>query len=317
MPARTLYLHVGHGKTGSSYLQSTCARSAGPLERAGIVFPLFPGWREAAAGGVSSGNGALLNADPSGLPAVPAGQSVLYSGEKLFAALQTAPFRDKLHRVAERHGAQRIAILLFIRNPIAHLASAYQQAIKRGGEALDIDAFAPRFEVPAMVRRFLDGVRPEPGISLTVRNYSVHRERLHEVFAEWLGVPVGTLSPPDRPVVNRSLTPSELAVQKLVNRALGPSGRLVADRLCERLPGIPVTPLAPSAAAQDEVLGRMAPAMRAVNAVIEPADHYVADRVPPNPGEADVLQFGAEQLAVIIDGLAGEIARLRGPSAGR
>lgn len=56
-----LYLHVGHGKTGSSYLQSALALSQDALRDNGIFYSLNEVGRRAAQGKITSGNGNLLD----------------------------------------------------------------------------------------------------------------------------------------------------------------------------------------------------------------------------------------------------------------
>ena len=57
---RTLYLHIGHGKTGSSYIQSSLVLSRDALAAQGIAYPPYKTDAAAAAGGMSSGNGKPL-----------------------------------------------------------------------------------------------------------------------------------------------------------------------------------------------------------------------------------------------------------------
>ena len=57
-----LYLHVGHGKTGSSFLQSWLVQNRSELWRVGCVhYPVADSDQRARSGGFSMGNGALLD----------------------------------------------------------------------------------------------------------------------------------------------------------------------------------------------------------------------------------------------------------------
>ncbi|MEQ9693980.1 hypothetical protein [Shimia sp. SDUM112013] len=76
---RRLWVHIGHDKTGSSYLQSVFARNLDMLGAAGIAYPVRPDLRETAAKGqTTSGteNGPDLE---SRMAALPGGLDVLLS----------------------------------------------------------------------------------------------------------------------------------------------------------------------------------------------------------------------------------------------
>ncbi len=57
--AKPVILHVGHGKTGSSALQSSLVLSSEALAKAGIFYPPSLSDARAMKGEVSSGNVAL------------------------------------------------------------------------------------------------------------------------------------------------------------------------------------------------------------------------------------------------------------------
>ena len=52
---QNIILHIGHGKTGSSYIQSSLALSVGRLREAGIEYPEVTPLTSAKQGGISSG----------------------------------------------------------------------------------------------------------------------------------------------------------------------------------------------------------------------------------------------------------------------
>ena len=57
-----LHLHVGHGKTGSSFLQSWLAQNRSELLRVGGVhYPVADSDQRARSGRFSMGNGVLLD----------------------------------------------------------------------------------------------------------------------------------------------------------------------------------------------------------------------------------------------------------------
>ena len=58
---KTLYIHIGHHKTGSSFIQSSLARSAPILANYDIIYPLDENMQAATKGIVNIGNGNMLH----------------------------------------------------------------------------------------------------------------------------------------------------------------------------------------------------------------------------------------------------------------
>lgn len=305
--ARTLALHVGHGKTGSSFLQSSCAASVAALEEAGVHFPAFEGMEEAARGGISSGNGAGLLGKPPRPPRH--AHTVLYSSEKLFADLRDADFHAAVLKRADALKAERVAVLLFIRNPIGHLVSAYQQAIKRGGETRPIDEFSQIYAVPQSVHGFIRATA-HPRLTLTIRNYSVHKGNIIAPFAQWLGISPTVFAEPQKRIVNRALTAGELALQRRLNAVIGRSGALLADPVCERLPHLEPARIAPALSVQHTLLAKLHEPMCAVNGHTAHEERYRPDVIRLAPGE-EAIALEPEQADIIMESLGREIARLR------
>ncbi|WP_108660945.1 hypothetical protein [Acuticoccus kandeliae] len=306
-----MYLHVGHAKTGSSFIQSVFARNIDALAAAGIHYPPLGDPEEIAQGRISSGNGKLLLDDIAALAPMPAGcRGVLFSREQFFHELTEAPLRHNVAAAARFYGCDRVEILLFIRDPIGSMISTYQQGVKRGGMTASLSEFAAGFNTPMAVFERLKSLLAEPAYTVTVRNYSRCKDRLADVAMAWLGLPDLPFVLPDNTQVNRSLTAGELAFQRALNRVLGTSGGLVADPLCEELPQIPTPPLALTEAEQSAVLDRLAPSLAAANALIAPEHHYRADPVPPQD-DTDDLTLSRAQIDIIARSMGEEIQRLR------
>lgn len=311
MSDRRLFLHIGHTKTGSSYLQSVLAGSKAALAEHGLWYPLLPRMARAAQGAITSGNGMLLTAAGRELPTPPPDmRGAVFSSEKLFGEMRQEPFLDGLMRVADALGCGRIEVLLLIRNPMGHLSSAYQQGVKRGGLSETIDAFAPTFKVPITVRRVLTNLDRHDRFHVTVRNYDRHRHDLLSLLAGFLDMPADRLTAPPVERVNRSLDAAEFAVQRRLNAVLGVCGRLVADPVCEELPDIAPANFAPDHDLQHRVLKRNREAMNFVNARIPPSEHYVEDVREGDP-RPETIAIRPDQLDIIVGQLAQEIRRLR------
>jgi len=137
---KELLLHVGQDKTGSSFIQSTLANSIEVLKQANICYPINKKVMQASKGKISSGNaGLLLNlADVDKLNS---NDKYLFSSEKLFRTLFDDAHMNAIQNLKESLGITKIKVLLYIREPLEHFSSAYQQAIKRVGDTESIQEF--------------------------------------------------------------------------------------------------------------------------------------------------------------------------------
>ena len=236
--SQKIILHIGHGKTGSSAIQSVLARNQRKLREHGILYPTHRSFDQAAAGHISSGNidledwlGQIL-AIARDNPDCP---TLLFSNEVLFCTIQ-----DSLEAIARRPDGHAFEILLFVRHPLEMLDSAYQQAVKREGFTGSIVDYSRRevttIRASAMVDRFI-----ELGIDFRLFNYSALRRGVVESFLAYLGLTdliddreawrIGT--------VNRSLTLGELRFVRDVNRIFGAQyGAPISDTLVNHLPDI-------------------------------------------------------------------------------
>lgn len=301
---RVLYVHAGHGKTGSSYLQTCFALSRARLRARGVVYRRGRAMKDAAAGRATAGNGHALVAairHPALAPFVAlwllaAPGHALISAEKLFFVLANPRHRGRLARLARLAGFDRVELLLFIRDPADHLVSVHQQGVKREGETRDLDALAAEYVYPRVAKRFLEAAA---GCGVTVLNYSRLKQPINEIAEDWLGAPRGALLTPASERVNRSLTAAETVLMRDLNARHGKAAALVSDRLCERLPDIPPDRAAPSAAALAGLLRRMRRAMRRVNAQLPPDQRYRLKPPPPAPPRAAATALSPEQRRVI------------------
>ena len=120
---------------------------------------------------IGQGNGLWLATSPLGelqlrlrmiaRAAGPAG--AVLSSEEFFPRLARYEDPAVLPRAALAAGFGRIEILLFIRNPVGHAASLWQQYVKTGGGTAPIEAFFEKYSVPELVARFLDRFMPMDG----------------------------------------------------------------------------------------------------------------------------------------------------------
>ncbi|GAB5378633.1 MAG: hypothetical protein AcusKO_50950 [Acuticoccus sp.] len=305
MRPQQILMHVGHGKTGSSFLQSALANSVDVLGAAGIAYPIAPDDAERArAGKITSGN----------LPPGPGHFSqllrqgwdgpldrLLLSSESYFTKMRPNGFLERIRALLPD---AELRILLYIRDPLDHAVSNYQQVIKRHGFIEDFDSFLDTYNIPRRVAQFIAFVEGM-GATVSVRNYSRVRGQLKASLEEWLSLGDDALKTARMQQVNRSMTMSELALQMAFNRHYGAnSARFVSDPLCEELPDIRSEKPPVSSAALQRFLERMTRTIAEFefgDRLAAGEDYKVATLEEARarfeePYEAPVYTFTAEQL---------------------
>lgn len=232
-----LMLHVGHDKTGSSYLQSALAKSVSLLESQGVWYPTNKRILKAAEGKISSGNGALFTKDFDGKDNADY-KKILFSSEKFFRNFNDEDFNSQLDLFIKKYGVKKVSLLLYIRDPIEHFSSSFQQAIKRGGYTGTVDEFIDTYMHPKRVSNFIQLCVNNPKFDLAVINYSKVEGDLVDTLEAWLQIENKSLLRPNKKRVNRSLTLGELEFQRVANHHFGKPASILADTLCDELPEI-------------------------------------------------------------------------------
>lgn len=325
---RTLYIHVGHGKTGSSYLQSLFATNAFHLEERGIRYPMDETTTVAVKGRITTGNGHLLIRELLGETRMETDSSVFYSSEFLFpylmeewfplnhpfwseerAALEPGVRWERLVSWATERGFDRVRFLLFIRDPVSHAVSLYQQRIKRGGATGTLADSMAHYEIPLRVAHFLDLTDAFAMVETTVRNYSRVASRLPRIVEDWLGLGEGGLRQLSDSRVNRTMTVSELELLRHLNHQLHRKTTVLSDALCHRIPELETEKYLPSRELQNELWERNRESIERVNARLPPDSGYRFDKGPPS-ADRTRYDFSMEQLKVIAECLGSEIAEL-------
>ncbi|WP_114964501.1 hypothetical protein [Alkalilacustris brevis] len=320
-------IHAGHGKTGSSYIQSSLALSQERLAEQGLFYPIGAEDRaRAGAGHINEGNlvpGPGRTLHPKGsfrrfacraAPLPGPGKTLLVSNENIFRSIAEAGFLDEARAVYPR---ARLRVLLFIRDPFEHAVSAYQQNVKRQGRADSFSDFLPGYRMPAAVLAALHATNAA-GAELVVRNYSRHKRALVECVEDWLGLARGALLRPRARRVNRSLTRAELELQRAFNRSFGKaSSRFISDVLCNELPDITPEPPHATHEALAEFLERMRALTAPVNALLPRAEHYHIESLAalcaqmPSEAQARSLHLTPAQIRVLAHSLSARIKAAR------
>ena len=302
---KSMFIHIGHGKTGSSFLQSILALNSELLSASGLFYPAAPTNPAAANGKITSGNGRLLfeNADYGSTDA----GTVVFSGETLFRDLRQGKRADLLASLQQRY---QVTICVYTRDVFEHSFSRWAQNVKRGGVSLDLNQYliANPLGPWQLVRDWLR-LSCEYGFNFVVRNYSRHKHDLLETFFYDLSGSdsiVSTLERPPNRTVNRSLSFSEFEIQRLFNMVEKKRSSLyISDAVVNELPDVESAQLRCSYEAYECVKDHNVGVVEELNASI-PADEAVQVECSDEVCEADsslVESISMEQLAVMSKGI--------------
>ena len=315
-----LYLHVGHSKTGTSWMQAALRENAAALARGGLGYPILYGVGNEQGAEIGQGNGLTLATCPvewfeailyDAIEYADCPRGVVLSSEEFFPQLNMHDDPGALPRAALGVGFERVEILLFIRNPVSHAASLWQQYLKRAGGSAPIEAFFEKYSLPERVVVFLDRFGSMDGVGLTCLNYDRYRHDLLIPLCAWLDLPAAALSPPRSPVINRGMTRAELALQMALNRRVGKVGRILSDALCAGLPDLPPDEIRPDPACQRAMCDRLAPAFARANAYLPETEWYRPDIGPAREsGGGATFSFSPEQIELIGSALGNRIRSL-------
>ena len=232
-----LKLHIGHGKTGTSYIQAALTASEAVLETHGIQYPVSSEVREKAlAGKVTTGNvHAKKLAETLDDTEIKDGNTLLLSNEGIFQRFSTG---EALDEIVQRFDPSEVSAILFVRNPLENAASSWLQSVELVRIDCPFEEVLNKFTRPYHVARVIENSR-KAGIDLQIKNFSEHRRDLVGVIEDWLGVNRGTLVLPNRSVVNRSITVGEAELQRRLNSFLPPSEAIkFSNFLCENVPAV-------------------------------------------------------------------------------
>jgi hypothetical protein len=243
---KTLYIHAGFPKTGSSFLQTVFSRNAAHMaEEYGIAYiePDKASKMRAKAGRISSGNGGWLHGQLSG--GVPAEKALApYLDTDANASLISN--ENFIHCDEEQLGALRdaaeargykVRAVAFIRDPFELAISAYLQNVKRGTISPPFEQWVHQFRYRHDKFAALFGSVLRHGEFL---NYGDHKSDLVRGFFQLIDrVEVSLPDVPDL-VVNRSISQEECHFLLKLNAQHGDVSlsRQVSDYIVENHPFI-------------------------------------------------------------------------------
>ena len=223
MKKTKLFLHIGHGKTGTSAIQSSLAIASDNLRGKGINYPIGSTLRDRASRlEITSGNWepkpdislsdqllsiAEQNQDYS---------AIILSSESLFWLIPEL-IKNKSQWVNQLD----LHIILAVREIEEMLSSEYQQRVKRHGDAMPLEQFIrARHFVSSHHEKAAEviGLMSQKNITNTIINYSQHKKDISQVIFKLIGAE--ELYPAEQmsgAIINRSLSAKELEILITIN----------------------------------------------------------------------------------------------------
>lgn len=225
---KTLYLHCGIHKTGSSFLQMMFARNRNLLKSHGIHYPKSEREFQMLQGEISPGNGVHLarelsksESDISNLLAEDLDMAkemgldaVLYSSENLFHTFARNDSIKKLCRASKIAGFGEVKALVYFRDPVSHILSLYKHRAKNGDHSDFKKWFQTGYETYSLIDSFLQ-YKETSEIAWSCRKYSPDSKKMiSSSFIDWLEIEAPDIPEDDR--VNRSLQLSEIQILQML-----------------------------------------------------------------------------------------------------
>ncbi|MCB4377387.1 hypothetical protein [Synechococcus sp. MU1650] len=223
MKKTKLFLHIGHGKTGTSAIQSSLAIASNDLAEQGISYPIQQSLRDRASRlEITSGNwepksevslsDELLEISANNGDNL----KIILSSESLFWLVpELIQNKSKWENNIDMH------IILAVREIEEMLSSEYQQRVKRHGDSMPLEQFL-------RARHFISShhakaaeiieLMNESNISNTIINYSRHKRDISQLIFKLVGAE--ELYPEDQmagAIINRSLSRKELEMLITIN----------------------------------------------------------------------------------------------------
>ena len=134
---RTAIVHIGHGKTGTSFIQSSLALNQSALRKLSISYPTCSSFDDAIKGLTTSGNGELFergyDIQDSDFP------SLLFSGENLFHTLVHSD--GLILKKSLGNKFDQLKIVLYTRDVLDMLVSTWGQLVKKMGATIGLDEY--------------------------------------------------------------------------------------------------------------------------------------------------------------------------------
>ncbi|MFC3613867.1 hypothetical protein ACFORG_08875 [Lutimaribacter marinistellae] len=240
---------------------------------------------------------------------VPGDKDALVSFEGFFVQLVKNPKGKTAEwaEIARAHGFTEIKVLLFVRNPIGHMVSIYNQSLQYNGVSVSLDEFAMNYRYPEMAWFVIEALNRHPDYSLCLLNYDVAKADLVGHTCQWLGADKESFPEIDaKRIVNRGLSRGEIEVIRFLNGVTPLSGRFASKCLLEVFTKGKTAKPKPCADVQQMVAVNNGDAMAMISRFASPGHAYkidYIDEVRPDTSKREVMVAALKTaIAVLIYG---------------
>ena len=241
MKKTKIFLHIGHGKTGTSAIQSALAIASEELAERGISYPIQPSLRDRASRlEITSGNwqpNPEISLSDQLLEIEKKNQNnskIVLSSESLFWLIP-----DLIQRKNSWENFIDLHIILAVREVDEMLSSEYQQRVKRHGDSMPLEQFIrARHFVSSHHAKAAEIIElmSQSSIENTIINYSVHKHDITQQVFKSIGAE--DLYPADNmngAIINRSLSKKELEILITINALYYSKFPLISTRISDAL----------------------------------------------------------------------------------
>ena len=286
MKKTKLFLHIGHGKTGTSAVQSSLAIASDNLRRKSINYPIDASLRDRASRlEITSGNWEPrpdINLSDQLLSIGDKNQgnsAIILSSESLFWLI---PELIKNKRQWENH--LDLHIILAVREIEEMLSSEYQQRVKRHGDAMPLEQFIrARHFVSSHHEKAAEviGLMSQENITNTIINYSQHKKDISKVIFKLIGAE--ELYPAEQmsgAIINRSLSAKELEILITINALYYNKypwiSTKISDALIKKQPKIAAQQCKIPRQQLEKIYERNDNYLKTINACLEPCEQLTS-----------------------------------------
>lgn len=303
-----LIIHIGHGKTGTSFIQSVLSLNIEGLKNNGIIYPDHPSFKSARNGNISSGNGDLIM-DP--LFEIDGNASTLLSNESLFHKLAVD---NNLERLVLSRNCD-LEVICYTRNVLEMICSTWGQMIKRGGYTKSIAEYIIEKRDPHYPRiLWWLNAAEKFDFKIKIRNYSNHKSNIDEIFLHDIfnGENVNFLiNKPKNVIINRSLTLAEYEIQRVCNEFSPKSSSFISDVLVNSLPLVKAERPVINKDTYDILVSRMSSIIESINSRIPNDESIVIEPNDPTvlTTSNESYTLSKEQIAVLFKSIFNQIQR--------
>ena len=299
-----LFLHIGHGKTGTSAIQSSLAIASEKLAALGIEYPIDAKLRDRASQlEITSGNWKpksetslteqLLELTRNNKN----NSTIILSSESLFWLVP-----DLLSRKSDWEGFIDLHIIMAVREVEEMLSSEYQQLVKRHGNSMLLGQFIRTRNFVsshhAKAAEIIDAMSQHK-TSNTIINYSKHRKDISRLIFKLIGAE--DAYPADRmtdAVINRSLSRKELdfliMINKLYHKEFPSISTKISDALIKRQPNLEAGQCRISEKQLEKIYKKNETALQKINTCLDANEqlstHSIASKQPKEDTHASADQ---------------------------